>query len=100
MSLSDETVEQGKPGADAHRVLTPLELVDIKIAWERANGILPDAISAFRSGDAEQMMDCLGTLVDGLTVIRCTLGLDDVDDDDDDPQAMDTSRWREPSHGD
>ena len=79
MSFHDETAEKAKP-ATVTRVLSHLELVDVKIAWERAHASVPDAIHAFRTGDGAEMMDALGALVDGLTVIRCTLGLDDVDE--------------------
>ena len=69
------------------RVLSHANLVDLRMACERAWEAVPETIFAFRTNDGEGMMDALGAIMSGLVTIRSELRLDDVDDDD--PQGMD-----------
>lgn len=104
MSFSDESTEQGKPGPDAHRVLSHGDLVDLKYPIERALAVIPDLVIGLSSrGDTSgAALEDLATVITALQVVHSNLDLDSVDDDDDDddPQAMDTSRWKEPGHDD
>jgi hypothetical protein len=90
MSYGDEQVE---PGPDESRVLSPGDLVDLRIAHDRALVAIPEAVLAFRTNDGAGMMDALGAVMSGLATIRSELRLDDVDDDEPDDTVSQLERF-------
>jgi hypothetical protein len=88
----DEHPEPASPGADARRVLSPGDLVDLRVAHDRALTAIPEAILAFRCNDGESMLAALGAVMSGLDCIRTNLALDDIDDDDDDEPIANLER--------
>lgn len=119
MSFSDEQAELCRPGADAHRVLSPADLVDLKYAANRARLALAELPGAIHEADCTAAYDLVGRLSSDLHAMVRHLDLDSVDDDNDesgstsvlervtrnggranDPQAMDASGWEGPGHDD
>jgi len=78
------------------RMLQHIDLIDIKYAVERGLAAIPEVVLALSSGDTSGTIDDLGKIVSALTTVRANLRLDEVEDDDDevdDPQAMNVSKW-------
>ena len=87
MSFGDEH-EPTAADYSHQMVLTHANLVDLRIAPDRALVAIPECILAFRTNDGEGMMDALGAVMSGLATIRSELRLDGVDDDDDLPAVL------------
>ena len=84
---------------DERCALSHGELVDLKYPIERALAVIPDLVIGLSSrGDTTgDTLEDLATVVTALQIVQSNLDLDSVDDDDDnadDPQAMNTSRWK------
>ena len=81
MSFQDEH-EPTAADYSGQMVLTHANLVDLRMACERALEAVPEAILAFRGNDGEGMLGALGDIVSGLETIRSELRLEHFDDDD------------------